>query len=625
MLELSVAFNASNTVHHRPDPRRRRGGRPAPPRRHRSPRRADGRRRRHRLAQRRRGPPRAARAGQPPPGPPRAQRRRRAAGGHRHRAALPAPGRPLAEVVGRAHLRAARLLGGRAHRLGRPGVPRPGRVLRHRRGRRREGDQGLGPRPAARPPRRRAGGRGRGRAIGLPGPPAARARAGRRHPRRRHRHHVVAAEPAVLRLGPDAPASSGRRCSAASTIESPTAHLLPLPRPAGPRCSWRSRGIRASRTGRALLALRDNERAPRPTGCRPCALRLTAFAISGASRPSAGACSSTTSRPSTTSRSAPGQNIVLFTMAVIGGLGSLTGAVLGAVYGSRGSAGSCPATGSSSLGRRRAVRPAGLPRRHRRPRSSGCATSGSGRVATQARPRRARRSPRPARPRPSTSDGPGARRRRGAGCATARCRTPAAGSRPMRPPAQRGCDSVVTGRHPSTRSSSCSASTPSTSSTAPPSASCCPRSATSSASTTRASSPSSACVSLRGPGPPGPDRRLRRPAPPGAPRLDRRRSPGACSRLLTGLASTLWFLGRRPGRLRHRQGGGGPHPQLAARRLLPARGARPRCTRSTAPPTRSVPFLGPLVAGFIAFAYGWRAPFFVFAMPTVIFVVLASG
>lgn len=34
--------------------------------------------------------------------------------------------------------------------------------------------------------------------------------------------------------------------------------------------------------------------------------------------------------------------------------------------------------------------------------------------------------------------------------------------------------------------------------------------------------------------------------------------------------------------------------------------------------------LGPVVAGFLAAAYGWRLPFFVFAVPTVLFLVFAS-
>ena len=33
--------------------------------------------------------------------------------------------------------------------------------------------------------------------------------------------------------------------------------------------------------------------------------------------------------------------------------------------------------------------------------------------------------------------------------------------------------------------------------------------------------------------------------------------------------------------------------------------------------------LGPLVAGALGLWFGWRAPFFVFAIPTLVFVVLA--
>ena len=78
-------------------------------------------------------------------------------------------------------------------------------------------------------------------------------------------------------------------------------------------------------------------------------------------------------------------------------------------------------------------------------------------------------------------------------------------------------------------------------------------------------------------------------------------------------------------RLRHRPGGGRPDPQLAARRLLPARPAGRGCTRSTAPPTPSAQFLGPLIGGAAGVrSFGWRAPFFVFAIPTVVLVVIAG-
>ena len=68
-------------------------------------------------------------------------------------------------------------------------------------------------------------------------------------------------------------------------------------------------------------------------------------------------------------------------------------------------------------------------------------------------------------------------------------------------------------------------------------------------------------------------------------------------------------LGARPGRQR-------PDPQLAARRLLPARAPRAASTASTAPPTRVGQFVGPLARRRSSPSlFGWRAPFLVFCDP----------
>ena len=79
---------------------------------------------------------------------------------------------------------------------------------------------------------------------------------------------------------------------------------------------------------------------------------------------------------------------------------------------------------------------------------------------------------------------------------------------------------------------------------------------------------------------------------------------------------------RRPLRLGHRQGGGRPDPQLADRRLLPARRTGRRCTRSTAPPTPSARSSARCSPGSSRSTSSWRVPFFVFAIPTLIIVVL---
>ena len=69
--------------------------------------------------------------------------------------------------------------------------------------------------------------------------------------------------------------------------------------------------------------------------------------------------------------------------------------------------------------------------------------------------------------------------------------------------------------------------------------------------------------------------------------------------MLTGLATTVVVLVIARAGSGFGRGGQRPDPQLAARRLLrhPDRG--PRCTRSTAPPTRVGQFLGPLLGGLL--------------------------
>jgi branched-chain amino acid transport system permease protein len=91
-------------------------------------------------------------------------------------------------------------------------------------------------------------------------------------------------------------------------------------------------GIRRSRTGRVLVAIRENELAARSYGINATRSTLAAFALSGFLAASAGALyvhqqQGLAVEPFLTQRS-----LELFSMVVIGGLGSLPGAVLGAVY-----------------------------------------------------------------------------------------------------------------------------------------------------------------------------------------------------------------------------------------------------------------------------------------------------
>jgi ABC-type branched-subunit amino acid transport system ATPase component/branched-subunit amino acid ABC-type transport system permease component len=92
------------------------------------------------------------------------------------------------------------------------------------------------------------------------------------------------------------------------------------------------RGIRTTRTGRAMVALRDNDRAAESYGIRPATLRVATFAVSGAIAGLAGGLFIHHQQSFDTSTYTPLQNLVVFTMVVIGGLTSVTGAVLGATF-----------------------------------------------------------------------------------------------------------------------------------------------------------------------------------------------------------------------------------------------------------------------------------------------------
>ena len=92
------------------------------------------------------------------------------------------------------------------------------------------------------------------------------------------------------------------------------------------------RGLRRSRTGRVLVALRDNEPAVASFGVDPVRAKLTAFGISGFVASVAGVVlvlHQASFRPVTYS---PGESLGVFVATVIGGAGSLLGGVLGAVF-----------------------------------------------------------------------------------------------------------------------------------------------------------------------------------------------------------------------------------------------------------------------------------------------------
>jgi branched-chain amino acid transport system permease protein len=93
-----------------------------------------------------------------------------------------------------------------------------------------------------------------------------------------------------------------------------------------------ARSLRNSRTGRAILATRDNLQAAQSVSVPTTRVKLTAFAVSGAIAGFAGALYVMHQTAFKTDSFGPEVSLRLFTMVVIGGLGSLPGAVLGAVY-----------------------------------------------------------------------------------------------------------------------------------------------------------------------------------------------------------------------------------------------------------------------------------------------------
>ena len=91
-------------------------------------------------------------------------------------------------------------------------------------------------------------------------------------------------------------------------------------------------GVRRSRTGRILIAVRDNERGAQAYGVHVTRAKLTAFAVSGFVAALAGGLLVHHQQVFSPGLVAPEQNLLVFTAAVVGGLGSLVGAALGAVF-----------------------------------------------------------------------------------------------------------------------------------------------------------------------------------------------------------------------------------------------------------------------------------------------------
>ena len=92
------------------------------------------------------------------------------------------------------------------------------------------------------------------------------------------------------------------------------------------------RGVRRSRTGRVIVALRENERAAQSMAVPVARAKLTAFVMSGAIAGVGGALYVHASQSFVVDSYGTGESFSVFIQAVIGGVGSLGGAFLGALY-----------------------------------------------------------------------------------------------------------------------------------------------------------------------------------------------------------------------------------------------------------------------------------------------------
>jgi branched-chain amino acid transport system permease protein len=93
-----------------------------------------------------------------------------------------------------------------------------------------------------------------------------------------------------------------------------------------------ARGVRRTRTGRVLIAIRENERAARAYGIDATRTTLAGFALSGFMAAFAGVLYVHHQSGLGIAAFAPYESLNAFAMVVIGGLGSLGGALIGATY-----------------------------------------------------------------------------------------------------------------------------------------------------------------------------------------------------------------------------------------------------------------------------------------------------
>lgn len=92
------------------------------------------------------------------------------------------------------------------------------------------------------------------------------------------------------------------------------------------------RNVRRSGPGRALLAVRDNDRTARSTGLSASGTRLLAFALAGFMAAVAGVIFAYGRGNFTATDFSPATSLDMLLMAIIGGLGSIPGSIIGAVF-----------------------------------------------------------------------------------------------------------------------------------------------------------------------------------------------------------------------------------------------------------------------------------------------------
>ena len=92
------------------------------------------------------------------------------------------------------------------------------------------------------------------------------------------------------------------------------------------------RGLRRSRTGRVLIAIRENERAAQAYGVSAVGAKLTAFAVSGFIAAFAGAIFIHHQQALGIEPYGVERSFQVFIMTVVGGIGSVPGAIIGAVF-----------------------------------------------------------------------------------------------------------------------------------------------------------------------------------------------------------------------------------------------------------------------------------------------------